>query len=318
MPSECIDGKWRFTGYDDLNAIVQRPVFLPLYKFWVSPPDPYRIISTDQPYNQWGNRYEGRVVVDPGAEVPPEYMTNLGPTDIAHWPLYEGGPLPVHRRKGNSEKLPKYRDNLAKLKEIGPGLLGVGAGNCGFETSVDQWLPRGDTPEERQGWRLGGLKFILDEIKTVGDLFCGMGVQFILAPMDRMVLMDCYHWDGKMAEAVESYGGWMIVFQEGAIFPRWCCIFGNEGQDGRHLDPKLKPGVTKDGEIVGPIHTHLPGFTDEQARCIEWNDRERYPYRKLLRYFWDHKVWYNIGYDAHLKAGFDRLLLTHGAKACVY
>ena len=28
MPSECIDGRWRFTGYDDLNAVVQRPVFL--------------------------------------------------------------------------------------------------------------------------------------------------------------------------------------------------------------------------------------------------------------------------------------------------
>ncbi len=317
MPSECIDGVWRFTGYDDIGALIQRPVFLPLYKFWSGKPDPYSII-TDQPYNQWGNRYEGRVVVDPGAEVPPEYMTNLGPTDIVHWPLYEGGPLPAHRRKGSSEKLPKYRENLAKLKEIGPGLRAVGFGNCGFEVSIDQWMPCSRNREERDAWRNGGLHWMLDFIRETGDLLCGMGITPVWAPMDRNVLMDCYHWEGQMAEAIESYGGWQIVFQEGALFPRWTCIYGNDGQDGRHLDPKLPPGRTAFGEVVDNQHHHEPGYTDQDGRVVEWDERETYPYRKLLRYFWEHKVWHCIGYEAHFRASFDHLLLVHGCKGLVY
>jgi len=317
MPSECVNGVWRYTGYDDLNAIIQRPVFLPLYKFWVAKPDPYSII-TDQPYNQWGNRYEGRVVVDPGAEVPEEYMTNLGPTDIAHWPLYEGGPFPSDRKRGTSQKLPKYKENLAKLREKGPEILGVGAGNCGFETSVDQWLPTCPTREERDKWREAGLQWMLDQIHEVGDLFASMGVQPVWAPMDRMVLLDCYHWGGRMAEAIESYGGWQIIFQEGALFPRWCCIYGNEGQDGRHLDPKLPPGRTAFGEVVGPEHHYEPGYTDFDGRIVEWDERETYPYRKLLRHFWRFNLWHCVGYSAHMKAGFCTLLGHHGCKALVY
>ena len=317
MPSECVDGKWRYTGYDDIGALIQRPVFLPLYKFWSGKPDPYSSI-TDQPYNQWGNRYEGRVVVDPGAEVPDEYMTNLGPTDIVHWPLYEGGPAPKDRRFGTRGKLPKYEENLAKLREVGPGLRGVMVGNCGCELAAHHWIPRGYSEEERLAWRNACLKFVLDFIHETGDLLCGMGVQPVWAPMDREVLMDPYYWGGKMAQAIESYGGWQIVFQEGAFFPRWTCIFGNEGQDGIHRDPSRPEGKTAFGESVPNEHQHEPGFTDQEGRIMEWEDRETYPYRKLLDHFWRYTIWHCIGYAAHLKAGFDRLLCLHGVKACVY
>ncbi len=209
MPSECRDGRWVYTGYDALDEVIQRPIHLPVWKFWQEPLDPYSII-TDQPYSPWGNRYEGRVCVDGvclEGRVPDEYLTNAGSTDVLHWPLYEGAPQPGLRGPGYSARFRLYDKNLAKLKDVGPNIMGALIGNCGAELAAHHWLPCATSATERQQWRLAALRFILDFIHHTGDLFASLGVTPVWAPMDREVLMDCYHWGGAMAQAIVEYGG---------------------------------------------------------------------------------------------------------------
>ena len=320
MPVEIIDGELRYTQYDNLAEVVRRPVMLPLYHF-CGLPYPYSVIE-NQPYNRWGNRYEGRVLVgDAGhgedIRMQDEYRDHVGPTDVVTVRLYEGDARDGHRGPGLSAKVPAYEENKALLKEIAPRVKGIMLGNCGAELAAHQWLPENRDAEARQQNRETIVDWLVDFIHKTGDLIKEFGGQPYWGPMDRDVAIDCYHGDCRMAEAVKEYDGVMIIFQEGAFFPRWHCIYGNDGQDGRMYEAAERK--TEDLVQINHIENpHSPGYTNWEARAVEWDAREPYPYRKLLEYFRKYRIWHCIGYDRHIAAGYDRLLQLHGVEALVY
>ncbi len=235
MPSECIDGQWRFTGFDAI--LPQRPVMLPLYKFWQTEPDPYSIIE-DQPWNPWGNRYEGRFLIGDAVfytettPIPRSYLTNTGPTDVARWHLYHGGPHAQNRGAGTSAKLHGYRNNLAAMRELCQQIPGIGimVGNCGAELAFHHLIP---SPEQKHR-ELANL-LCIDFICETGAMVKAFGGRPFWAPMERDVLIDAYHCDGRMAEAVKALGGVMFISSECSLFPRWTAIYGTDDADGRCL-----------------------------------------------------------------------------------
>jgi len=316
MPSECIAGKWRFTGYDAI--LPDRAVYLPLYKFWQPEPDPYAIIATDQPWNRWGNRYEGRVLVgdsvfaEPTTTIPQSYFTNTGPTDVIRWHLYHGGPHAQNRGAGTSAKLPVYRHNLAALRDLcqqQPG-IGIILGNCGAEVAFHHLIP---SPEQKHR-ELANL-LCIDFICETGAMVKAFGGRPFWMPMERDLMIDAYHCDGRMGEAVKALGGVMVICSECSMFPRMTALYGTDDVDGRHLE-----GKDKDGNLVQVQHPDVAGMRDEKGCFVSWEKRKEdpYPYRVLLDYFREFEVWYCVGYDSHFLGGLDNLLTLHGAKACVY
>jgi len=307
MGTECVDGKWRFTGYDAWQ--VERPVFLPVYKFRGSSLEPYSVIE-DQPYDRWGNRYVGRVCVD-GAmggegqdrEVGDEYIANCGPTDILQWPLYYGGPHQYARGAGTSARLPTYAKNLARLPEVADRVEGILLGNCGAELAFHHLMT--EATEAQRQWCI---RKCLDFMRETGDLVKAAGGTPCWGPMDREVLMHAYHAEGEdMGTVCDEYGGWLIVFAEWALFPKPTCLYGDAGSDGIWYDGEDEP------------HPEHQNWRDDYGVFVAWERREAAPYRRLLDWMHKHRVMYSIGYNVDwVQNKADQILTFYGAKALVY
>ena len=305
MPSEVLDGQWQFTGFDAIPPIGRR-VRLPLYKFCGGPPMvvPYSII-TNQEADPQGNRYLGRVIVDWCREgvVTEPHLANFGLTDVVQWPLYHGGPHPQTRGAGAGAKLRTYDANLDSLYELCRLVPGIGilTGNCGGELAYHHLLC---APDQRQR------EWCIDQdvrfVRETGALVREAGGRPFWGPMEREVLIDCYHGDWRMGRAVQEFGGAMVVFQEGGLFPRWTMIYGNDEADGRWLNGETEP------------HPNRPEWRDDYGVFVEWSAREAYPYPRLLAYFEEFEVWHCIGLDEHFLAMYDEILRRHEVKACVY
>lgn len=319
MACECLDGVWRFTGFDALPDI-GRKVRLPLYKFCGGPDMvvPYSIIADQEPDPQ-GNRYLGRVIVDwcPEGVATEAQLANFGPTDVVQWPLYHGGPHPATRGAGLGARLPAYDSNLALLAELCQRVPGIGIllGNCGGELAYHHLLC---APDQRQ--REWCIEQDVRFIRETGRLVRAAGGRPFWGPMEREVLIDCYHGGGRMGRTVAEFGGAMIVFQEGGLFPRWTMIYGvPAGEDHKGSDGRILDVTDAEGNVIGEVrHDDLPQWRDDYGIFVDRDHREPYPYPTLLAYFAEFEVWHCIGYSQHFLAGYDNLLAHHGVKVCVY
>jgi hypothetical protein len=305
MPCELSDGGWRYTGHDAIPDI-GRKVRLPLWKF-VNRGNicPESVLDTHPP-DAHGNRYTGRVVVDWWPDNEPvtiDHLDMFGPRDVVAWPLYYGAPHANIRGPGTGVRLRSYDVNLALLADLCQRYPGIGImlGNCGSELAYHHLLCAPD--QRHREWVIEqDVRFVRETGKLVRDL----GGRPWWGPMEREVLIDCYHGGWRMRAAAQEFDGAFVVFQEGGMFPRWTMVYGNSEADGIWLDGEEVP------------HPSRPEWRDDYGLFVAWSHREPYPYPRLLQYFTDFEVWHCIGYDREFLLGYDNTLAYHRCRGMVY
>ena len=270
---------------------IGRPLFRPCYSYAASEPlEPWTVLN-EQPEQEFGNKFCGRLVcmdgvmTGPEGRFPEEWLDLLGPTDIVYVGLYDGAPQPDKRGSGLVQK-EHYAHNVAMLREIAPRVEGISVGNCGAELAYHHLICG---PELAQKEFANNL--CIEFVRRVGGLIAEAGGTPVFGTMDRDVLIDAYHCHGNLARTIDSYGGWQIVYDEWFL-PQLDCITGGAG-------------------------VHSEEIVDRAGNIVALDAREEFPFPTLLRYMRRWRVDCAIGYQNHLGWNYDAMLTQHGASSLV-